>query len=95
MGADGTIYGVTRSHFNSRYAFLVAIKPNLTKKWVSSLRSRFNDGCGVPVASGGVLPPNGTPGGCRDGAPVGVDPATNRPGDGMARFHATTTIRAT
>ena len=82
IGADGTIYGVTRSHFNSRYAFLVAIKPNLTKKWVSSLRSRFNDGCGVPVELGGVLPPNGTPGGCREGAPLGVDPSTNRPGDG-------------
>jgi outer membrane protein assembly factor BamB len=49
---------------------------------VSSLRSRFNDGCGVPVASGGVFPPNGAPGGCRDGAPLGVDPSTNRPGDG-------------
>ena len=82
IAADGTIYGVTRSHFNSRYAFLVAIKPNLTKKWVSSLRSRFNDGCGVPVASGGVFPSNGELGGCRPGAPLGVDPSTNRPGDG-------------
>jgi hypothetical protein len=61
---------------------LVAINPDLTKKWAASLRDRLHDGCGVPVSSGGWLPPNGTPGGCRAGAQLGVDPATNRPGDG-------------
>jgi len=83
IAPDGTIYSVSRAHINSRYAFLVAIAPDLTKKWVASLRDRFQDGCGVPVSSGGWLPPNGSPGGCRAGAPLGVDPATNRPGAGL------------
>jgi uncharacterized protein (TIGR03437 family) len=82
IGRDGTIYSVTRAHFNSRYSFLVAINPDLTRKWAASLRERFHDGCGVQVSAGGWLPPNGAPGGCRAGAPLGVDPATNRPGDG-------------
>ncbi len=82
IGPDGTIYSVTRAHFNSRYSFLVAVNPDLTKKWAASLRDRFHDGCGVPVSAGGWLPPNGAPGGCRAGALLGVDPATNRPGDG-------------
>jgi uncharacterized protein (TIGR03437 family) len=82
IAPDGTIYSVTRAQFNSRYAFLVAINPDLSKKWAASLLDRFQDGCGVPVSSGGSLPPNGAPGGCRSGAPLGVDPATNRPGAG-------------
>jgi hypothetical protein len=77
LATDGTIYSVARQHFDSRYPFLVAFNPNLTLKWASSLRHRFNDGCGVPVSSGGVFPPNGSPGGCRTGANLGVDPATN------------------
>src|SRR5207302_10920083 len=79
---DGTVYSVTRAHFNDRYSFLVAVNSDLSKKWVASLRGRFDDGCGVAVAAGGWLPPNGAPGGCRSGAPAGVDPATNLPGDG-------------
>ncbi|HYM62169.1 MAG TPA: hypothetical protein VEZ11_14905 [Thermoanaerobaculia bacterium] len=79
---DGTIYVATRAHFLSRETFLVAINPNLTQKWIRSLRNRFNDGCGVPVSSGGSLPPNGAPGGCRPSARLGVDPATNTPGGG-------------
>ena len=82
VAPDGTIYSVTRSQFNRHYAFLVALGSDLSKKWVSSLRGRFHDGCGVPVSNGGWLPPNGAPGGCRDGAPLGVDPSTNLAGDG-------------
>jgi hypothetical protein len=81
IGPDGTIYGVTRAHRIGSYAFLVAIKPNLTKKWVSTLRNRFHDGCGVPVASGGL--PDGLLFGCSISSPLGVDPSTNRPGDGQ------------
>lgn len=91
LAPDGTIYSVTRSQFNARYAFLVAINADLTKKWAASLRDRFNDGCGVPVSSGGWLPPNGAPGGCRAGAPLGVDPATNRLGDGQVVDSASST----
>jgi len=72
---DGTIYTVSRAHFNERYSFLVAVNSNLTLKWAASLRDRINDGCGVlvPIAS------NDSPqkGKCRFGANSGVDPATN------------------
>lgn len=82
LGSDGTIYLISRAHLISRWGYLVAVNPNLTQKWIASLRNRFNDGCGVSVAQGGSLPANGTPGGCRTGANLGVDPATNLPGGG-------------
>ncbi|HEX3066939.1 MAG TPA: hypothetical protein VHX14_00065 [Thermoanaerobaculia bacterium] len=82
IASDGTIYTVSRAHLISREAFLIAVNPNLTQKWIRTLRNRFNDGCGVTVANGGTLPPNGSPGGCRAGANFGVDPATNSPGGG-------------
>ena len=76
---DGTIYTVSRAHFNSRYGYLVALNPDLTPKWTASLRDRLNDGCNV------TLPPNGTPGGCNAGAFPGVDPADNT--NGAGRVH--------
>lgn len=82
VAPDGTIYTVSRAHFNDRYSFLLALNSDLSLKWAASLRNLFHDGCGVSVADGGWLPPNGTPGGCRSGALQGVDPATNQPGDG-------------
>src|SRR5262252_7002167 len=82
VAPDGTIYTISRTHFATRYGFLVAINPNLTLKWAASLRGHLNDGCGVPVSQGGQLPPDGAPGGCRVGAHLGVDPGTNEPGPG-------------
>ena len=82
VAPDGTVHLVTRAHFSSRYAYLVALRPDLTLKWAASLDERFDDGCGVPRAQGGQLAANGAPGGCRIGAPYGVDPATNRRGGG-------------
>ena len=76
IGSDGTVYTVSRAHFNSRWAYLVALNPDLTPKWTRSLRDRFNDGCNV------LLPPNGAPGGCRAGAQTGVDPSDNTAGAG-------------
>ncbi len=73
IGQDGTIYTISRAHFNARYAYLVAANPDLSPKWAASLRDRLNDGCGGPI-----LPPNGQPGGCRIGARAGVEPATNQ-----------------
>ncbi len=64
---DGTIYVISRAHFNSAYAYLVAVNPDLTPKWAASLRNRLNDGCNVLVP----------PGECRPGSRRGVDPATN------------------
>lgn len=71
---DGTIYIATVAHLDERAGYLVAVNPNLTPKWKTSLQERFNDGCNV------LVPPNGTPGGCRTGSHTGVDPGTNRPG---------------
>ena len=68
---DGTIYTVSRAHFNGRYSYLVAVHPDLTPAWSASLRNILNDGCDVG------LPSNGMPGGCRAGSARGVDPATN------------------
>ena len=64
VAPDGTIYTVTRAHFNSRYSYIVAINPDLTPKWIASLRDRLNDGCGVLAA-------------CREGTTQGVEPNTN------------------
>jgi outer membrane protein assembly factor BamB len=72
VGLDGTIYVGSRAHRADRYSFLVAVNPNLTTKWTASLRGLLNDGCGTAT-----LPPTGAPGGCKAGAPFGVDPATN------------------
>jgi len=74
VATDGTIYVGSVAHFTERASYLVAVNSNLTPKWATSLKERFNDGCNV------LVPPNGTPGGCRTGAHTGVDPATNRPG---------------
>jgi hypothetical protein len=71
IAPDGTVYTVSRAHFNGRYGYLVAVHPDLTPAWSSSLRNVLGDGCDVG------LPPNGTPGGCRAGSARGVDPATN------------------
>jgi hypothetical protein len=84
VGPDGTIYVAGVAHFEERYSYLSAVNPDFTVKWSATLRNRFTDGCGVPIAQGGVLPANGAPGGCRLGANYAVDPTTNRPGDGMA-----------
>jgi outer membrane protein assembly factor BamB len=83
IGPDGTIYTVSRTHRNSKWGWLVAVNPDLTVKWASSLRNRFNDGCNV------LIPANGTPGGCRVGATTGVDPADNQRGSGSVNDNST------
>jgi hypothetical protein len=83
IAPDGTIYTISRAHFNSRWTYLVALNSDLTPKWSASLRDRFNDGCNV------LLPPNGTAGGCRSGALQGVDPSDNTAGAGRALDNST------
>ena len=82
IAPDGTIYTISRGHFVTRYNYLIAVSPNLTGKWASSLRGHLNDGCNDGTVSGSILPLNGQPGGCRVGAHPGVDPGTNEPGPG-------------
>jgi outer membrane protein assembly factor BamB len=83
IGPDGTIYTASRTHRNGKWGWLVAVNPDLTVKWASSLRNRFNDGCNV------LIPANGTPGGCRAGATTGVDPADNQRGSGSVNDNST------
>ena len=47
------------------------------------MRDRLNDGCNV------LLPPNGSPGGCRAGAHMGRDPADNTLGAGRVEDDST------
>jgi hypothetical protein len=70
VAQDGTIYTLSTAHLNSRYAYLIAVNPDLTLKWNSSLRGHLNDGCGVTI-------PYNNDGGCRKGATPGVDYQTN------------------
>jgi outer membrane protein assembly factor BamB len=84
VGKDGTIYTVSRSHFASRYSYLVAVNPDLSPRWAASLRDRLSDGCGTPT-----LPPTGELGGCREGAALGVDPATNELPAGIVSDNST------
>lgn len=83
IDADGTIYLATRAHLNDRWGLVVAVNSDLTPKWTASLRNRFFDGCNV------ALPPNGTRGGCREGAITGISPLDNQPGSGQVRDDST------
>jgi len=92
IGPDGTIYTASRGHATTggdRASYVVAVNPNLTLKWATSLTNTLNDGCGVliPIATE-VMPANPPwdlatfKGKCRFGANFGVDPATNSRGSG-------------
>jgi hypothetical protein len=83
VALDGTVYAVSRAHFNSAYGYLVAVNPDLTPRWAASLRDRLRDGCDV------LLPPSGSLGGCRAGSRYGVDPATNQMPAGHVRDEST------
>jgi len=94
IGPDGTIYTASRGHNpgfggGDRASYVVAVNPNLTLKWATSLAHTLNDGCGHLVPTATVPFPANPPwdlatfkGKCRFGAHDGVDPATNRPGSG-------------
>jgi hypothetical protein len=82
IAPDGTIYTVSRAHFDSMAAYLVAVKPDLSgAKWAASLQNLLSDGCGFLVPIQG--PSNSDPNSCRNGTTPGVDPATNAPGSGV------------
>lgn len=83
IAANGTIYVLSRAHFNDYWSYLIAVNPDLTPKWTASLRNRFHDGCNV------LLPANGTVGGCPAGTTTGVDPWQNQPGSGRVVDNST------
>jgi Viral BACON domain len=80
VAADGTIFTVSRAHFDGMQGYLIAVKSDFSgAKWVASLQNRLADGCGVLVPIG---PTNSTPNACRVGSNPGVDPTTNALGSG-------------
>jgi hypothetical protein len=84
IARDGTVYTVGRVDNSPRYGWVIAVNPDLTRKWDTSMRNLFPDGCGVTIPIATTATP--TKGTCRFGAVTsanfGVDPTTNRPGDG-------------
>jgi hypothetical protein len=82
IAPDGTIFTASRAHFNPRTTYLIAVNPDLTLKWSSSMQNLLNDGCGdiVPIAPANN--PN-QPNSCRNGTNFGVDPTTNSPGSAI------------
>jgi outer membrane protein assembly factor BamB len=83
IGEDGTVYTVSRTHGSRFYTYLVAVNPDLTPKWATSMRGILNDGCGVLVPAD-ATDQSGDPRHCRVGATLGVDPATNEQPAGVA-----------
>jgi hypothetical protein len=75
IGRDGTIYTASTADFAFAYAYIVALKPDLSLKWATSLRGLVNDGCGVhrPGFPEGDVRCSAT------FSAVGVDPTTNLP----------------
>ncbi|HKC10942.1 MAG TPA: hypothetical protein VKI41_02665, partial [Vicinamibacteria bacterium] len=79
VAPDGTIYTVSRAHFDAMVAYLLAVNPDLTPRWQATLQRRLSDGCGIIVPIGS---PAGEPNTCRAGTRPGVDPTTNDWGSG-------------
>jgi hypothetical protein len=90
VAPNGTIYTVSVGHFDKQVAYMIAVNPDLTPKWASSMQFRLTDGCGVllPIAPQGVT---NLPNSCRYGTRVGVDPTTNAPGSGSVEDQASST----
>jgi hypothetical protein len=82
IAPDGTIYTVSRAHFDSLVSYLVAVNPDLTPKWAASLQNLLSDGCGVLLPIATNANPN-QPNACRSGTTTGVDPTTNAKGSGQ------------
>ena len=93
VAPDGTVYTVSVAQFDNQVAYMIAVNPDLTPKWASSLQYRLTDGCGVllPIAPKGV---NNIPDSCSYGAHVGVDPTTNAYGSGSVEDESSSTPTA-
>jgi hypothetical protein len=74
IGSDGTVFVVSRAHNNARYAYAVAVNPDLTPRWATSLRDLLNDNCGVTIASDATDTSRTFD--CRIGTPFGVERVT-------------------
>jgi hypothetical protein len=75
IGRDGTIFTASRADFAIGYSYIVALNPDLSLKWATSLRGLVNDGCGVHRPGF----PEGDVRCSTTFSAVGVDPTTNMP----------------
>ena len=75
ISEDGTIFTASTADLNPSYSYIVALNPDLSLKWASSLRGLVHDGCGVhrPGFPEGDVACSAT------FSAVGVDPNTNLP----------------
>jgi hypothetical protein len=80
VAPNGTIYTASRAHFDNQVGFLIAVNPDLTVSWTTSLQNILTDGCGVLVPIGAT---NNVPNACSPGTGQGVDPATNANGSAL------------
>jgi hypothetical protein len=73
IGADGTIFTASTADFDPLYSYMIALQPDLSLKWATSLRGLVHDGCGVhrPGFPEGDVACSAT------FSAVGVDPNTN------------------
>jgi hypothetical protein len=81
IAPDGTIFTASRAHFDSRVTYMIAVNPDLSLKWSSSMQNRLTDGCGVIVPIAPLSDPSQA-NSCRNGTNLGVDPTTNAFGSG-------------
>jgi outer membrane protein assembly factor BamB len=90
VARDGTVYTASMAHFDPMVTYLIALSPDLTLKWASSMQHRLTDGCGgvLPIAPPGVT---NLPNSCRYGATLGVDPTTNAKGSAVLSDEASST----
>jgi hypothetical protein len=72
---DGTIITASTADFAPGYSYIIALKPDLSLKWATSLRGLVNDGCGVER----VDSPEGNVRCSSTFSAIGVDPNTNMP----------------
>lgn len=88
IGPDGTIYTVSRAHFDPMESYIVAANPDLTSKWAKPMQAVLNDACGIllPFANNTT-----TPNSCTAGTLLGNDPATNYPGSAVVYDQASST----
>jgi hypothetical protein len=75
IGRDGTVFTASTGDRAFGYSYIIALRPDLSLKWATSLRGLVNDGCGVHRTDSpeGDVPCSTT------FSAVGVDPYTNLP----------------
>ena len=73
IGRDGTIFTTSTAAANPNYSYVIAVRPDLSLKWATSLRGLVHDGCGVHRADS----PEGDTVCSATFSAVGVDPSTN------------------